>query len=99
MSEKPRITKHREAGSWRIAIDGRLTSLYVNKGLPPRYREPQMWEVGLDGWGVVLEAHSVSGAMQRLEKLAEELNPKDDASRANDPLREEPLILPKREGR
>lgn len=38
--------KKLEAGLYRVVVDGRDTSLVIAKGTPPKYRNPQFWEIG-----------------------------------------------------
>lgn len=61
--ERVKITKRREGSAWRVYVDGIATALFIVKGPPPRYREPQTYDVfrgDADDW--IFEAKSVSAA-------------------------------------
>lgn len=82
------ITKSRDGNGtfgprWRIYIDGRRTTLCVERGERPKYREPQTWNVFIaeddDGRSVELfECRSLEGALSVIETISEALQPKDN---------------------
>lgn len=65
--------KRREGGGWTVVIDGKPTSLHISKGDPPRYREPQMYDVlegaDMDAW--LFEARSVHAAERVIQRIIE----------------------------
>lgn len=65
-----KITKKRDGSAWRIHVDGQPTSLTITKGLPPRYREPQMYDVCDDHDDYLFETKSVARAMEIVARLA-----------------------------
>src|SRR3990167_8795702 len=43
--ERMLLTKRKDERGWRVCVDGAPTDLFIHTGLPPKYRNPQMWDV------------------------------------------------------
>jgi hypothetical protein len=56
------ITKRREGDRWRVYVDGVRSALTIEKGAPPRYREPQEYDVCHDDGDFLFAAKSVARA-------------------------------------
>lgn len=67
------LTKHREGDGWRVHKDGRQTAIVITKGLPPKFGNPQMWDV-CDDDDFLFEAKSLSVAMSTIERFEAALN-------------------------
>lgn len=65
-----KIQKTKEGAFWRVYAGGRKTPLLIGKGLAPRFREPQEWNVFDDDDNHYLTANSLTGCMSTLERLA-----------------------------
>ena len=75
-----KITKTREGDHWRLIIDGRRSGLLISKGPPPRYREPQDYDLTNDADDHFMTGRSVSGLIRALEDLDAELHPAKDTT-------------------
>lgn len=64
-----KLTKHREGEVWQIYADARRTDLFIAKGDPPKFREPQAYWLMNDGETLALEGKSVSGLMRDIETI------------------------------
>lgn len=88
MGEFLKVTKRREGDGrfgpmWRVLFDGRPTPFRITKSMPPRYRQPQMWDV-LSGpdedFDVMFDAPSLEGALSIVATIAlQALKSKDQA--------------------
>jgi hypothetical protein len=62
--------KKADGGGWVVCVDGMPTAIHIEKGLPPKYRETQMYDVvdvATDSY--LFESKSVHGAMSTLERI------------------------------
>lgn len=64
-----KITKHRDGDSWRIAVNGATTELFIVKGDRPKFREPQTYDV-LNGEEFLFNCKSVGAALGAIETIA-----------------------------
>lgn len=73
---RPTTVPGRDGPIWRVLVDGKPTTLYVEKSFEkPRYREPQMWDVVRHDapYDAVFEAKSLDGALRALTIIADGL--------------------------
>ena len=66
-----KITKHKDGDDWQIAVDGRRIDIWIMKGLPPHYREPQMYDAVTDRerCDYLFEAKSLHAAVLTIDTI------------------------------
>lgn len=71
------ITKKRDGDAWRLHIDGRPTAMLISKAPPPRYREPQEYDLTLDDADqtFLFTSNSLGRVVSIIERIAQELTP------------------------
>jgi len=65
-----KVTKRKDSAGWRIQLDGRDTPILIDKGGPPRFREPQEWIAFTDNDDVLFRHEgTLLGCVKAIERI------------------------------
>lgn len=67
----PNLSKKRDGSAWRVHVDGRPTSILIDKGPPAKWGHGQTYDVvDADADSYLFEARGVANAMATLERIS-----------------------------